>query len=155
MFGSYPEIVPEFDLSNHNNAAFTPSAREMIISGLKEEANAQMGEQMVYNLVEWLRENLPKFVEGCLRETVSYVDLTRIGLAKRSTSPVFDHHILGLSRLNHVVQMLQGPGHTGNASQPTEVEHEGSKEGKKEKMTKAQKRRHYDRCVGGSLSSFL
>lgn len=67
----YPECVPEFDLSNPNNAAFNASSRKEIITGLSAEANSQLGEQMVYNLVEWLREKLPTFVELCKSERVS------------------------------------------------------------------------------------
>ncbi|GMH45954.1 hypothetical protein BSKO_13918 [Bryopsis sp. KO-2023] len=104
----YPSTIPEFDLSNPSNAAFNASTRDEMVEGLVTEASGQVGEQMVYNLVEWLREKLPEFIQH--------------------------------SRSERVVS-------SGNQGADEGEESRGgnSKDPKKEKMTKAQKRRHFDR----------
>lgn len=102
----YPGVAPEYDLSNTNNAAFNQAVRNRLLLGLQQQAQEQLGEQMVYNLVEWVREALPGIVEEEQHQEI------------RKSSP------------DHAGQVESNP--------------KPEKE-RKEKLTKAQKRRHYDK----------
>lgn len=202
MLYRYPECTPEFNLSNPNNVAFSAASREEIATGLAAEANSQLGEQMVYNLVEWLREKLPTFVELSKSEQVGgyslcpgfdrfifpclgapmqlKVELIKVYFIQRVNGcngcqakflnaihlKIPYHSYENLSSIFSCVNsqrhsqylevrwwdsvfVLKAGGSAGGSagSMPVmnEPGEETSKEVKKEKMTKAQKRRHYNR----------
>ncbi|CAM6128879.1 unnamed protein product [Calypogeia fissa] len=58
----YPtEKLPEFNLSNINNSKYPDFVKKAMIEGLLEQGAEQLGENMCYALVEWLKEKLPEF----------------------------------------------------------------------------------------------
>ncbi|CAD7700668.1 unnamed protein product [Ostreobium quekettii] len=101
----YPAVAPVYDLSNTNNVAFSNSVRSRLLTGLTQQAEELLGEQMVYNLVEWVRDTLPNIVQE-EQDSEVHKTLDPEERAQPSTKP--------------------------------------EKE-RKEKMTKAQKRRYYDK----------
>lgn len=90
---------------------YSSEAKKQLQEALEQESTAMLGEQMVYPLTEWLKDNLTQYVELSKQDLRKEVSIT--------TPPV------------------------------SEV-----KEASKEKMTKAQKRRFYSRCVFESLFVF-
>ena len=104
MPDEYPDACPCFDLSNMNNVAFSADLRAEIKLGLAEQAcldftlscgshvtlkgkllssvvhqqaEAQLGDSMVYSLVEWAREQLPQWQErSALTSTEAHRSVT-------------------------------------------------------------------------------
>lgn len=64
----YPEVVPQPDLANLNNAPYAPAVKEQAKAQLLAEAEAQLGECMLYNLAEWAREQIPHWLEQSIVE---------------------------------------------------------------------------------------
>eukprot|EP01018_Ginkgo_biloba_P025408 Gb_12118 [translate_table: standard] len=111
----YPQIIPEFDIGNLNNIKYSDPAKKAILEGLHDQASNQVGENMCYNLAEWLKEKLPEFFS--LKNVAASMD--------------DDVDALGVS------------------TQPDTRNIESSKKEVKEKMTKSQKRRFFDRFGAG------
>lgn len=110
----YPDVIPKFDLSNINNSKYPESVKASILEGLQSQAEEQKGESMCYNLVEWLKEQLPEFYR-----------LKPVAVAQESDNSDSEHQ-----------QHAGGGGKKDAAS--------------KDKMTKAQKRRHFDKYGAGA-----
>ena len=60
---SYPEELPVFTVSSLENIVYSAQAKKELEMCLEREAAAMKGEQMLYNLVEWLKEHLIHYVE--------------------------------------------------------------------------------------------
>jgi len=110
---AYPQVIPQFDVNNLNNMNYSEAAKQAILEGLHSQASNQTGENMCYNLAEWLKENLPEFF--ILKNVAA------------------DHDIENLDAL----------------SQPDATNVASSKKDAKEKMSKSQKRRYFDRFGAG------
>ena len=66
---SYPEELPVFTVSALENIVYSAQAKRELEKCLEQEAAAMQGEQMVYNLVEWLKEHLMHYVELSKQKT--------------------------------------------------------------------------------------
>uniref|UniRef100_A0A0D6R961 RWD domain-containing protein n=1 Tax=Araucaria cunninghamii TaxID=56994 RepID=A0A0D6R961_ARACU len=111
----YPQAIPQFDLSNLNNTNYSEPAKKAILQGLHDQASSQTGENMCYNLAEWLKDKLPEF------------------FALKNV-PAFMAHVGSSEDVSN---------------QPNTKNSASAKKDEKDKMTKAQKRRYFDRFGAG------
>ncbi|KAH9312938.1 hypothetical protein KI387_027973, partial [Taxus chinensis] len=107
----YPKDIPQFDLNNLNNNKYSETAKKAILEGLHDQASSQEGENMCYNLAEWLKDKLPEFFS-----------------------------------LKHIAAVTDHDNDNMDASNEANTKDLAStKKDAKEKMTKSQKRRYFDR----------
>ncbi|CAL4209513.1 unnamed protein product, partial [Meganyctiphanes norvegica] len=52
----YPDVTPQFNLDVFYNKHILPCVKEKILSGLKEQAEANLGMSMTYTIFEWVKE---------------------------------------------------------------------------------------------------
>lgn len=64
----YPNVAPQPDLSNVNNAPYMPAVKEQAVNQLIAEAGTQLGECMLYNLAEWAKDRIPQWLEQSIAE---------------------------------------------------------------------------------------
>eukprot|EP01026_Neomeris_dumetosa_P055256 TRINITY_DN5011_c0_g1_i1.p1 TRINITY_DN5011_c0_g1~~TRINITY_DN5011_c0_g1_i1.p1 ORF type:complete len:194 (-),score=27.85 TRINITY_DN5011_c0_g1_i1:287-868(-) len=112
MQDDYPESIPEFDLSNMNNVVFPQYVRDQIQSSLQEQAQDFLGDMMVYNLVEFVRDNLVEYNSQILKSQVEE-------------------------------QITEKP--VEEKPEPSKKVEKESQARETDNMTKAQKRRYYDK----------
>ncbi|XP_057863954.2 uncharacterized protein LOC131071977 [Cryptomeria japonica] len=106
----YPQAIPQFDLNNLNNIKYSEPAKKAILEGLHDQALSQAGENMCYNLAEWLKDKLPEFFA-----------------------------------LKHIITVMDHEKDMDAEDQLNEKNLASTKKEAKEKMTKSQKRRYFDR----------
>ena len=112
-------------MASLENTIYSPEAKRELGECLEKEASAMIGDQMIYNLVEWLREHL-----------MHYVDLSKQDL--RQVCP-FPTSVTWTEPL--------GQGALNPSEKASSTHHSKQELPKKEKMTKAQKRRYYTRSA--------
>jgi len=52
----YPDVAPQFNLDVFYNKHILQTVKEKILSGLKEQAEANLGMSMTYTIFEWVKE---------------------------------------------------------------------------------------------------
>ncbi|XP_047476976.1 RWD domain-containing protein 4-like [Penaeus chinensis] len=108
----YPDVAPSINLDLFYNKHIVSPVKEKILSGLKEQAEINLGMSMTFTLFEWLKEAKEELMEEQPLE-----------------APV-----------SRIVEI------NADVSQMTLNEDQGEgKKDKKEQLTKAQKRRMWDR----------
>ncbi|XP_077401484.1 RWD domain-containing protein 4 [Vanacampus margaritifer] len=77
---TYPETAPQISLDGFFNNRIAPETKQLILSKMKEQAEANLGDAMTYTLFEWAKENQEALMENH-RPLVTAVTLTSGGEA--------------------------------------------------------------------------
>jgi len=59
----YPDVAPDFNLDLFYNKHVLESVKEKILSGLKEQAEANLGMSMTYTIFEWVKEEIDELMK--------------------------------------------------------------------------------------------
>ncbi|KAK6323043.1 hypothetical protein J4Q44_G00053820 [Coregonus suidteri] len=60
----YPETAPDISLDGFFNKKISPETKQLIISGLEEQVEANLGTAMMYTLFEWAKDNQETLMEN-------------------------------------------------------------------------------------------
>uniref|UniRef100_A0A4W5K625 RWD domain containing 4 n=1 Tax=Hucho hucho TaxID=62062 RepID=A0A4W5K625_9TELE len=60
----YPETAPEISLDGFFNKKISSETKQLIISGLEEQVEANLGTAMMYTLFEWAKDNQEALMEN-------------------------------------------------------------------------------------------
>lgn len=60
----YPEAAPQISLDAFFNNRISPETKELILSKLEEQVEANLGTAMMYTLFEWAKENQEALMEN-------------------------------------------------------------------------------------------
>ncbi|XP_029502024.1 RWD domain-containing protein 4 [Oncorhynchus nerka] len=60
----YPETAPEISLGGFFNKKISSETKQLIISGLEEQVEANLGTAMMYTLFEWAKDNQEALMEN-------------------------------------------------------------------------------------------
>eukprot|EP00210_Caulerpa_lentillifera_P006387 g6101.t1 len=63
MSPRYPDEAPVFTLTSLENTMYSSEAKRQLQQALEVESASMIGDQMVFPLTEWLKDNLPQYVE--------------------------------------------------------------------------------------------
>lgn len=83
---TYPETAPSITLDSFFNNRISPETKQLIISKLEEQVEANLGTAMMYTLFEWAKENQLELMENH-QPVVNTVTLTS-NSDNRSSTPV-------------------------------------------------------------------
>ncbi|CAK6968650.1 RWD domain-containing protein 4 Protein FAM28A [Scomber scombrus] len=72
---TYPETAPQLSLDAFFNNRISPETKQLILSKVEEQVEANLGEAMMYTLFEWAKENQETLMENH-KPVVSAVTLT-------------------------------------------------------------------------------
>ncbi|XP_053485231.1 RWD domain-containing protein 4 [Ictalurus furcatus] len=72
---TYPETAPQLSLDAFFNNRISPETKQLIISKMHEQVEANLGSAMMYTLFEWAKENQEMLMENH-QPVVSAVTLT-------------------------------------------------------------------------------
>ncbi|XP_061138097.1 RWD domain-containing protein 4 [Syngnathus typhle] len=77
---TYPKTGPQISLDGFFNNRITPETKQVILSKLEEQVEANLGDAMTYTLFEWAKDNQEDLMENH-RPMVTAVNLTPSGEA--------------------------------------------------------------------------
>lgn len=72
---TYPETAPQLSLDAFFNNRISPETKQLILSKVEEQVEANLGEAMMYTVFEWAKENQETLMENH-RPVVTAVTLT-------------------------------------------------------------------------------
>jgi len=61
---NYPSSLPIFGLNAFYNNHLSTTVKTEILKGLQTEANKEIGTQLTYNIIEWVRENFVRLIQS-------------------------------------------------------------------------------------------